>query len=28
LILEYARRYIELNSMVFDLYPFIPMINE
>eukprot|EP00347_Sterkiella_histriomuscorum_P023059 403336110 len=27
-IQDYAIRYIELNSMVFDLYPFIPFLNK
>jgi hypothetical protein len=26
--LDYAERYIELGSMVFDLYPFIPFLNK
>ncbi|CDW74130.1 UNKNOWN [Stylonychia lemnae] len=28
LIIQYALRYLELNSMAFDLYPFIPILNE
>lgn len=27
MIKEYAMRYLELNSMMFDLYPFIPFLS-
>ena len=25
---DYTHRYIELNSMLFDLYPFVPMLSK